>query len=232
MKEETPLPDLSRCVRKFKQTFRHVPDGELETFLENASVKEYRKGELVYAENTRVKGCFLLYSGAVKIFQTGSEGKEQIIRLGKEGDIFGFRSIIMEEPTCTSTRALAPCVLCRVPGRALLQAIDRDPAFAREMIQIACKELGEANRYIKNIAQKTVRTRLAESLLHIATDFGIEEDGMLLLNLTREDLGNLVGTATETLIRLLSDLKNERIVEARGRRLRILDVEKLRELSR
>jgi CRP-like cAMP-binding protein len=226
------MPDLLQCAGKFKQTFKHVALKEIETFLEDASVKEYRKGELVYAENTRVKGCFLLYSGVVKIFQTGSGGKEQIIRLGKEGDIFGFRSIIREETTCTSVTTLTNCILCRVPGQALLQAIARDPAFARAMIQIACKELGEANRYIKDVAQKHVKTRLAEILLRLAGDFGLEEDGTLAINLKREDLGNFVGTATETLIRLLSELKVERVIETRGRRVRILNVEKLRDLSR
>jgi CRP-like cAMP-binding protein len=232
MKQEIPLPDLPQCARKFKQTFKRVPDKELETFLADATVQEYEKGALVYAENTRVKGCFLLYSGAVKIFQTGSEGKEQIIRLGKEGDVFGFRSIIREEPACTSATTLTNCILCRVPGASLLQAIANGPAFAREMIQIACKELGEANRYIKDVAQKPVKARLAEILLLIAADFGLEEDGTLALSMTREDLGNFVGTATETLIRLLSELKNERLIETRGRRVKILNPGRLRELSR
>ncbi|MDR2130097.1 MAG: Crp/Fnr family transcriptional regulator [Odoribacteraceae bacterium] len=231
MKEAVSLPDIFQCTGKFKQRFKHLPDDELDILFEGATVKEYGKGELIYMENTRVKGCFLLYSGAVKIFQTGSEGKEQIIRLGKEGDIFGFRSIIREEPTCTSVKTLTDCILCRIPGRSLLQAIALGSAIARAMIQIACQELGEANRYIKDIAQKSVKARLAEILLQIAADFGLEEDGTLTLSMTREDIGNFVGTATETLIRLLSDLKNERIIEAKGRRIRLLNIEKLRTLS-
>jgi CRP-like cAMP-binding protein len=231
MKTEIALPGIDRCTDKFKQAFRHVPDAELAVLLEEVTVRAYEKGELIYAENTRVKGCFFLYSGAVKIFLTGNEGKEQIIRLGKEGEIFGFRSILRAEPTCTSARTLVDCVLCRVPGSSLLRAIDQGPALAREMIQIACRELGEANRYIKEVAQKPVRARLAGILLQVERDFGIESDGTLALNLTREDLGNFVGTATETLIRLLSDFKNEHLIETRGRRVRLLNVEKLRELS-
>jgi CRP-like cAMP-binding protein len=96
------------------------------------------------------------------------------------------------------------------------------------MMQIACKELGDANRYIKDIAQKPVRARLAEILLLIAEDFGVAQDGSLALCLTREDMSNFVGTATETLIRLLSDFKSERLIEAQGRRIRLLDVARLR----
>lgn len=83
-------------------------------------------------------------------------------------------------------------------------------------MQIACKELGESNRYIKDIAQKSVKERLAEILLMMANDFGIEEDGTLKLNISREDLGNFVGTATETVIRLLSEYRNEGLVDAKN----------------
>jgi CRP-like cAMP-binding protein len=231
MKEEVPLPDIAKCACKFKQTFKHVSDAELKALLAETTVKACRKGEFIYTENTRIRGCYLLYSGIVKIFQTGNEGKEQIIRFGKEGDIFGFRSVIRGEPACTSVETLTDCILCHVPDRSLVQAITRSPAFAHEMMQIACKELGDANRYIRDIAQKSVRARLAEILLQISNDFGLEEDGSLALNLTREDLGNFVGTATETLIRLLSDFKNERLVEAKGRKIKLLDIEKLRRIS-
>ena len=99
------------------------------------------------------------------------------------------------------------------------------------MMQIACKELEEANRHIRDIAQKSVKARLAEILLLIASDFGVEEDGTLRLNITREDLSNFVGTATETLIRLLSDLKNEGLIEAKGRKIKLLDHDKLKRLA-
>ena len=99
------------------------------------------------------------------------------------------------------------------------------------MMQIACKELGDANRYIREIAQKSVKARLAEILLLIASDFGVEEDGTLKLNVTREDLSNFVGTATETLIRLLSDLKNEGLVEVKGRKIKLLNRDKLKKMA-
>jgi global nitrogen regulator ntcA len=98
-------------------------------------------------------------------------------------------------------------------------------------MQIACKELGDANRYIREIAQKSVKARLAEILLLIASDFGVEEDGTLKLNVTREDLSNFVGTATETLIRLLSDLKNEGLVEVKGRKIKLLNRDKLKKMA-
>ena len=90
-------------------------------------------------------------------------------------------------------------------------------------MQITCKELGEANAYITDIAQKTVRERLAEILIHLKNDFGLDENNVLQISLTREELANIVGTATESVIRLLSEFKQDELIELNGRKIGILD---------
>jgi len=92
-----------------------------------------------------------------------------------------------------------------------------------ELMQLTCKELGEANAYITDIAQKTVRERLAEILIHLKNDFGLDENNILQISLTREELANIVGTATESVIRLLSEFKQDQLIELNGRKIRILD---------
>ena len=220
MKGEITLPDAETCKRKFRETFKTISD-PAPLFLPDC-VKAYKKGTLIYSEGTPMKGCYFVYEGIVKIYQTGNEGKEQIIKFEKEGDIFGFRSVILKETACTSVETLSDSILCFIPDTVLFQEIRNNAEFAYELMQIACKELGESNRYIKDIAQKSVKERLAEILLLIAHDFGIEPDGTLKLAISREDLSNFVGTATETLIRLLSEYKTEGLVEAKGRRIKLL----------
>ena len=176
MKEEALLPDVSECISKFKLTFKNVTDSEIEALFVDNAIKFYKKGEYIYNEGARIKGCYFLFSGIVKIFQTGVAGKDQIIRFGKEGDIFGFRSVIRNEAACTSVETMSDCILCYIPNASLMHMITHSPSFAYEMMQIACKELGDANRYIREIAQKSVKARLAEILLLIASDFGVEED--------------------------------------------------------
>lgn len=229
MKSETLLPDSETCRQKFRETFKNISNPD-QLFLPEC-VKLYKKGTLIYSEGTRMKGCYFVYSGIVKIYQTGKEGKEQIIKFEKEGDIFGFRSVILKETACTSVETLSDSILCFIPDAILFQLIRNNSEFAYELMQIACKELGESNRYIKDIAQKSVKQRLAEILLHIAHDFGMEPDGTLKLSISREDLSNFVGTATETLIRLLSEYKTEGLVEAKGRKIKLLDPEKLKSLA-
>lgn len=228
MKDEIKLPDRTECSKKFSQTFKNLSSSELDLLFSDYSVKFYKKGSIVYSEGTCMKGCYFIYSGIIKIFQTGHEGKEQIIKFEKEGDFFGFRSVILKEKACTSVEVLADALLYFIPEKTLLQLIKSNPEFAYELMQIACKELGESNRYIKDIAQKPVKERLAEILLMMAHDFGLEKDGTLKLNISREDLGNFAGTATETVIRLLSEYKSEGLVESKGRKIKLLDTTKLR----
>lgn len=229
MKNEIFLPTPEACRQKFGETFKHFSDpGSL---FSADGIRLYKKGSLIYAEGARMKGCYFVYSGIVKIYQTGQEGKEQIIKFEKAGDLFGFRSVILKETACTSVETLSDSILCFIPDNILFGLIRNQSGFAYELMQIACKELGESNRYIKDIAQKSVKQRLAEILLLIAGDFGIEPDGTLKLTISREDLSNFVGTATETLIRLLSEYKAEGLVEAKGRKIKLLNREKLKQLA-
>lgn len=231
MNPKIPLPELDACYQKLKRTFATLTADEARSLLAPGAVRYYKKGEQVYSEGTRIKGCYFVYSGIIKIYQTGHEGKNQIIKFDREGDIFGFRSVIRREPACSSVEPLTDAILCYIPDAALLHLIKSNAGFAYDMVQIACKELGESNHYIRDIAQKSVRERLAEVLLTIAADFGMEKDGTLKLNITREDLSNIVGTATETVIRLLSDYKSEGLVDSLGRKIVLLNIEKLKTIA-
>ncbi len=228
---EVNLPDPEACLKKLKNTFPHLTEAELQILLTTDAIRAYKKGELLYEEGTRIKGCYFIYCGIIKIYQTGHEGKEQIIKFDQEGDIFGFRSVIRHEFACTSAKTFSDCILCHIPDKTLLHLLQNNSGFAYDMVQIACKELGDANHYIREIAQKSVKERLAEILLLISSEFGIEADGTLKLNITREELSNFVGTATETVIRLLSDYKSEGLVEAKGRKIKLLNIEKMKTIA-
>jgi len=225
------FPTPETCLKKLKQTFPSLTDTELQILLSSDSIRICPKGVLLYAEGTRIKGCYFIYSGIIKIYQTGQEGKEQIIKFDQEGDIFGFRSVIRHETACTSAKTLSDCILCYISDQILLNLLKTNSRFAYDMVQIACKELGDANRYLREIAQKSVKERLAEILLLIAGEFGIDTDGTLKLNITREELSNFVGTATETVIRLLSEYKADGLVEAKGRKIKLLNVEKMKTIA-
>lgn len=217
--------DLScdSCTIRTHPLFRHLEEQELQEIMLNKITETYKRGSIVYQEGNRMKGFCCVQSGIIKIYQTGFDGKEQIIRFAKPGDIIGYRSVVSNEPACTSTEVIEEAILCHIPTEILLNLVKTNGNFAVELMKLTCKELGEANSYITDIAQKTVKERLAEILIHLDDEFGEDLQGVLKISLTREELSNIVGTATESIIRLLSEFKSLAYIEINGRKIKILD---------
>jgi len=211
------------CTIRTHPLFRHLGERELQDIMLNKITESYKRGSIIYREGKRMRGFYCVQSGIIKIFQTGFDGKEQIICFARPGDIIGYRSVVSNEPACTSTEVIEDAVLCHISTDILLNLVRNNGNFAVELMKLTCKELGEANAYITDIAQKTVRERLAEILIHLEDDFGADEQGVLRISLTREELSNIVGTATESIIRLLSEFKGQAYIETHGRKIKILD---------
>ena len=131
--------------------------------------------------------------------------------------------MVSNEPACTTAEIIEESVLCHIPTNILLNLVKTNGNFAVALMKLICKELGEANSYLTDIAQKTVKERLAEILLQLESEFGDDLTGILKISLTREELSNIVGTATESIIRLLSEFKNDGLIQLNGRKIKILD---------
>lgn len=188
----------------------------------------YKKGSVIYHEGNRISGCYCVSEGIIKIYKTGIDGKEQIISFAKRGDVIGFRSVLSGEVACTTAKVIEDSSLCYIPGDTLISLFKKNGEFSMDLMQLACKELGEANAYITDIAQKTVRERLAEVLLHLKNNFDLDSEQFLQITLTREELANIVGTATESVIRLLSEFKSDKLIELHGRKIKLLDIKGLK----
>ncbi len=221
-------------LREFISTstvFKHLTEEELDQLPIEQGTDSYKKSSIIYEEGVRINGFFIVCKGIIKIFKTGFDGKDQIIRFAKPGDVMGFRSTITGELACTSTKAIEEAEIVYVPGEMVKNLVKSNGNFAMDLLQIACMELGEANDYITDIAQKTVRERLAEVIIQLKWTFDIDKDNFLQISLTREELANIVGTATESVIRLLSEFKQDKLIEIHGRRIKILEEAKLIKIS-
>ncbi|MBN2480119.1 MAG: Crp/Fnr family transcriptional regulator [Bacteroidales bacterium] len=230
MKNPTP-PPARECFIDSASIFRHLSPDELARIPVDQEPDFYKKGTVIYSEGSRIYGFYCIQSGIIKIYKTGFDGKQQIIRFAKKGDIMGFRSTINREPACTTTQVLEDAYICFVHADTVLEFIKANSNFALELLQIACKELGEANDYITDIAQKTVRERLAEAIIHLRKEFDLDKDSYLKITLTREELANIVGTATESVIRLLSEFRQDGLIELTGRKIKVLDEKTLYKIS-
>lgn len=231
MNQNQAFPNCDQLAECFAKRFKHLNSDQMNLLFWEEECELLKRGKVIYAEGDSARGCYFVYSGVLKVFKTGLEGKEQIIRFGKSGDIIGFRSALSQEPACTSTKVIEDAVVCFIPSHALTQLIQENPEFSIELIKMTCKELGEANSYITDIAQKSVRERLAEVLMQLMETFGLAPDNTLQISLTREELANMVGTATESVIRLLSEFKNDGLIEIKGRKIKIVDVRSLKRVG-
>ena len=221
----------STCTVKTASVFKHLEPGESDNLNLEKSSEEHKRGSIIYSEGNRINGCYCIHSGIVKIYKTGFDGKEQIIRFAKSGDLIGFRSVLSNELACTTAEVIEDAIICYIPGENLINLVKSNGNFSIELMQVTCRELGEANSYITDIAQKTVRERLAEILIRLKDDFGLNENSILSVSLTREELANIVGTATESVIRLLSEFKQDGLIELTGRKIKILDEQGLRRIG-
>jgi CRP/FNR family transcriptional regulator, polysaccharide utilization system transcription regulator len=212
---------------KPNSVFRHILQNEVQQLSGMAEPMTFKKGSYIYHEGSRITGCHFIQSGIVKIYKTGTDGKEQIIRFAKPGELIGFRSVFSNEPACTTAQVHDDTLTCFIPSEIMINLVKTNGNFALDLVHLTCKELGEANEYITDIAQKTVRERLAEILLQLKNNFGIDHEQFLQINLTREEMANLVGTATESVIRLLSEFKDDQIIELQGRKIKILNLAQL-----
>ena len=206
------------------QLFKKLTEPELTQLNYDKTCSMYTKGSIIYREGSRLTGFFCVTRGILKIFKTGIDGKEQIIRFAKKGDIIAYRSLLSKELACTTAKVIEETVLCHIPYQTLLFLIQSNWQFSHHMLQIVCKELREANDYITDIAQKSVRERLAEVLLLLKENFDLDNANTLQISLTREELANMVGTATESVIRLLSEFKQDQLIDVQGRKIKFINL--------
>ncbi len=216
---------------KNQSILRHLDADEISYLEETTEIRHYKRNEIIFLQGKRISGCYVVLSGIVKQFKTGVEGKDYIFRLAKPFEILGFRSVLSEEPACNTSTVIDDCTLCYIPKECLHHLVKTNGEFALDLLMIACRELEESHSLITEIAQKSVKERLAELLLMLKNKFGVNENQQLNIALSREELANVVGTATESVIRLLSEFKAERYIDINGKKIAILNEKALEKIA-
>lgn len=222
------------CQSHHRSLFGSLSEKELATVDTAKTCTKYKKGQVLFHEGTRPLGVFCVNRGRIKVYRLGIDGKEQIIKISAAGDLLGYKALISAQHYTLSAEALDDCVVCFVPKEDFLELLKPGGSFHNDILKAVCEENGVMASKMTEMAQRSVRQRAALSLLMLKDTYGIEheQEGEIEINLTREDLANIVGTATESLIRLLNEFKKENLIETQGRKIRILDTEGLLLASR
>lgn len=204
-----------------------------EDVISHASVVKYKRNEVIYKEGDLPTNLMCLVKGKVKIYKEGVGGRAQIIRVLGVPEYFAYRAYMAGEPFITAASAFEPCVVLKVPMGVIARIIRDNPDLGWFFIRKLSQDLGQSDERIVNLTQKHIRGRLAESLLFLKEHYGLEEDGATLsLYLSREDLANLSNMTTANAIRTLSAFASEKIVAIDGRKIKLMDLARLENISR
>ena len=225
-------PECLSCNIFENSYFSILEKRDLENLNFEKSTSFYKTGQMIFHEEGRAVGVYCLHSGKVKLCKAGIDGKEQIVRFVTPGELFGYRSITGTRHYLLSAEAIEDSVICFIDSNTFFDLLEKYPEITRSLLKALGKILDEAEARILSIAQKPVRERLAETLLNLCNKFhpeGCKDESVL--NLSREDLANNVGSATETVIRLLSEFREENLISIEGRKIIIKDVQNLQKIA-
>ncbi len=199
----------------------------------NFTIQSYKKNETIYCEGESPTHLMCLLSGKVKIYKDGVGGRSQIIRMIKPNEYFAYRAYFAKEEYVTAAAAFEPSTIGLVPMNAIMTLLTQNNNLGMFFIRQLSVDLGIADERTVNLTQKHIRGRLSESLLFLKESYGLEEDGSTLsIYLSREDLANLSNMTTSNAIRTLSNFATERLITIDGRKIKIIDEEKLKKISK
>ena len=225
---------MSKCeqciVRQFS-SLKALNKDELLRMAECKTSYTIKKGEPIFEEGEVTNGIYCIKDGVCKLSKLSDNGKDQIVKLVKPGELLGQRSMISDEPANLSAVALEDMEVCFIPRSEVMQFFTQNNQFSMNVMKTICEDLKGADDHMVNMAQKTVRQRLAETLIYLEDTFGKNDDGTLRIQLSREELAGMIGTATESCIRLLSDLNKSDYIELIGKKIKIVDKNNLKRLS-
>ncbi len=220
------------CFDKIKPLFPVLTADELTFLSQHNACLQVKKNEIIYKEGERPTGLICLSEGKVKVYKEGFGGREQIVRLAKPVGFIGYRALFAEENYMASAMAIENSVICVIEKDAFFEVMRQNPNLSMQIIKSLATELGYSNSRCVTLTQKHVRGRLAESLLVLLDTYGFEEDGKTIsAYLSREDLASLSNMTNSNAIRTLRQFEQEQVIAIEGRKIKILNLNKLERIS-
>ncbi len=224
---------VSEIIESIAEMWQTLNDEQRGMLVKEFTVQRFKKNELIYCEGEKPTHIMCLLSGKVKIFKDGVGGRSQIIRVIKPMEYFAYRAYFSGGDYVTAAAAFEPSVICMIPMSIITQLVHENNDLAQFFIRQLATDLGIADERTVNLTQKHIRGRLAESLLFLKENYGVEEDeSTLSIYLSREDLANLSNMTTSNAIRTLSNFASEKLIAIDGRKIKLIDEDRLKKISK
>ncbi|MFK5878413.1 MAG: Crp/Fnr family transcriptional regulator [Flavobacteriaceae bacterium] len=220
----------SCIIRKFN-SLNKLTQSQSALLSERKTEVSFKKGEVIFSEGSHLNGIYCVRTGNCKMTKLSSNGKDQIVRFVRDGELLGYRSVIVKEPTSLSVTALDDMSACFIAKEDIFEMLNSNPDFLYDIFKSVSRDLKNTSKSLTDMAQKSVRERLAHTILFLDERFGEDEEDAINVHLSREEIANVIGTATESAIRLLSEFKKEGLITLRGKTIIIKDKKRLEKIS-
>lgn len=217
----SPLCDKCSHINKI---FCGLNIGKHNTIFEENKSVNYKKGMSIFSEGKYPTGIHIIHSGKVKIVKIGDEGKEQIVRFAKTGELLGYRALFGNHAYKASAIALNEVQICHISEKKFFNILSKNQYLYLNLLKKLSLDLGRAEDTILSISQKSAKERIAETIVSLYYKFGHDKNNSIDVQLTRKEIGNLAGTTIETTIRTLSNLKKEHLIELNGKQIVVKDM--------
>lgn len=232
-RKQIDIPSCRNCEkRKDHALFCNLSINELDKFSEDRADNFYKKGQVIFYEGNRGHGIYCIHKGKVKVHKDRDDGKEQIVRLARDGELLGYRSLLGDEPYNATATAIEDSVICYVRKSKFLDVVENNVQLTHKVMKLLTGDLKESERKLVSITQKPALERIGEALLILKEKFGLKEDAKTLdIAITRREIGDLAGVSTETTIRILAELNKTSALHLNGKSIELTDLRKLTELA-
>lgn len=215
--------DHIRLNMQFKSVFQELSTDEMQELLSVMRCVHLRKGDPVFSEGSYPRGLYYVNQGKIKVIQTGPDGREQIVHFAKDADIMGYRAILSGDQYSCSAVAMENSSVYFIPKAHFFSLIEKNSKFALQLFHLFSKELKKAEKKITSIAQRPVKERIAQSILQLIDYYGFEKDNSTMsIVITREEMANISGSTRETVIRVLTEFQEEKVLVLNGKKIKIL----------
>jgi CRP-like cAMP-binding protein len=217
------MSKCDQCIIKEFNSLKSLTREELVRVSACKTGKIYKKGQVIFEEGEILNGVYCVKDGVCKLTKLSENGKDQVVKLVVKGGLLGKRSLVSEQKTNLSATALNDMEMCFIPKSEIMNDLAKNPKFTLDVLREMAADLKESDVSLVNMAQKSVKRRTAEILMYVHDNFGVDSEGYLSIVLSREDYASIVGTATESAIRILSQFKKEGLISTSGKRIKVED---------
>ncbi|MBS0030716.1 Crp/Fnr family transcriptional regulator [Chitinophaga sp. 22321] len=229
----TGLFPIDKWNFKSQSILHNLPQDECEHLYAHMQEQRYSKGEVVFREGAVASGIFFIRKGKIKKYQVDQQGKEQIIYVANAGELIGYHAILAEERYPDSAATLEESTIAFIPKEDFIFTLERSGTLSRRLLKALSHEFAVLTNSISVFAQRSVKERLAITLIVLRERFKAETapGQEIMINISRSDLANMVGTGNENIVRFLTEFKSSGILTSHKRMICIKDIKQLVEMS-